>query len=225
MSILNDLMVMQDLEYREFHKKILGVDVPLIGIRTPEIKRYAKSIANSDDAKQFLNSLPHKYYDENLLHGLILCYRKMDYDSTINYLNKFLPYIDNWAVCDMTVCNMKKLSSEINKTFELAMKLCDSDEPWIIRVGVVIMLDYLVKTKYIGSCCGKVVSIKSQEYYVNMARAWMLSVAGVYDYNYVYDVLVNHKLDTFTHNMTIRKICESFRFGKEQKEEVKKLKI
>ncbi len=224
-KILQELMLIKDDKYKQFHKKILNADVEIFGCRTPDLKKLAKKYANTETGEKFLTNLPHKFYDENALHGFMLGYLKKDFDNVLEYVKKFIPYIDNWAVCDGTVANLKILSKNIDKAYKFATECVQSKKLWRVRFGVVIMLDYLVKTNYCENCVNLVLKIKLQDYYVKMAIAWFLSVVAVHNFNLVLKVFENKQLENWTHNKTIQKIKESFRITKEQKEIVEKLKI
>ena len=224
-KVLNKLVELQDLKYKDFHSKIIGQPVEIIGCRIPDLKRLAKELANTELGYDFIKALPHKYYDENALHGLILGYLKDDYEKIEKYLIQFLPYIDNWGVCDITIANLKILGKNLEKAYNFAKNCIKSGKCWKIRFGVVVMLCYLIKSDFCYECCNIVCDINNDDYYVKMAVAWFFSVVAVYDFKYVKLILENKKLNTWTHNKTIQKICESYRITEEQKEVVKKLKI
>lgn len=213
----------QDLTYREFQAKLTPtVDISqMIGVRTPILRQIAKTVFKSGEYEDFLNELPHKYYDEYNLHGFIISELK-DYDKTVAYLEKFLPYVNNWATCDLLSpkCfkkNRDKLKIQIDKYLS-------SNEPFTIRFGIEMIMSHYLDEDFDEKFLEKVSTIRSEEYYVNMMIAWYFATALAKQYDKTVVYVENKSLDKWTHNKTIQKAVESYRITDEQKEYLRSLK-
>lgn len=222
-EFINYLYSFQDIKYRDFHKKLILSD-NLIGIRTPELKRIAKSIARSD-YKTFFKLNKHKLYEENVLHGLVLGYLKLEFNDLKPFIDEFLPYIDNWAVCDITVANLSIYKRNRTKEicFKEIKKYIKNKNPWINRFGYVLLLDYFIEEEYMDEIFDLCQNYKD-EYYVKMAIAWLISMCYIKYKGRTLTFLKNNKLDDWTYNKSIQKIIESNRVTKEDKEMLKKMK-
>ena len=209
-DFINELYSLQDLKYKEFHGKLIMTD-KLIGVRTPELKRISKIIARSN-YEEFFKENKHQLYEENLVHGLVLGYLKLDFNELRPLVNDFIPYIDNWAVCDMTVANLKVYKK--NKTKDIVFNeikdYINNDNPWINRFGYVLLLEYFIEEKYIDEIF-KLCEVYKDEYYVKMAIAWLISMCYIKHKGRTLTFLKKHKLDIWTHNKAIQKIIESNR--------------
>lgn len=224
MNVKNDLFKMQDKKYREFQIKIISnvVSDNVIGVRTPELRKYAKQMIKEKDYLSFLNELPHKYFDENQLHGFIISELK-DYDECILYLNKFLPYIDNWATCDQTSPKIfKKNHDKLLKQIKVWIK---SDKTYTIRFGIGMLMQHYLDDDFKTDFLKMVCDVSSKEYYVNMMRTWYFATALAKQYEFTIKYIEERKLDIWTHNKTIQKAIESYRITKEQKDYLRSLKI
>lgn len=212
------LKSLQDKKYKTFHKKILKDDsIKLIGIKMPILKKIAKEISKHDYNK-FIKMLKHKYYEETMIHGLILGYIKED---MFNYIDAFIPLINCWAVCDSVCSNLKQFKKIDIKYIDKYLK---SEKPFEIRFGIVIILNYYIKDEnlnYIFNICD---NISSDHYYVKMAIAWLLSVCYIKYPKKTLKYLKECKVDKFTLNKTISKICDSYRVNSNEKIIVKQLK-
>ncbi len=215
-NLIRDLYNLQDKKYKELQSKILPTLDPntIIGVRTPDLKKYAKTLFKENNYQDFINSLPHKYYEENQLHAFIISEIK-DYNECLNSLNKFLPYVDNWSTCDQST--PKVFSKHLDKLIKEIKVWIKSKETYTIRFGVsMLMRNYLddhFKVEYLDL----VSKIESKEYYVNMMRAWFFATALAKQYKDTVPYIENHKLDTWTNNKTIQKAIESYRITDEQK--------
>ena len=224
MNIRDHLFEMQDLAYRNFHSKLIPtVDKDrIIGVRTPKLRDFAKGLKGTDEAEEFLSVLPHYYYEENNLHGFLLEYIK-EYDACIAALNEFLPYVDNWATCDMMApkCFKKNLS-----------KLDEQCKLWIadggtytVRFAVNMLMKYYLDDNFSPEYPELVVSIDSEDYYIKMVIAWYFATALAKQYDAILPYLENRRLEAWTHNKTIQKALESYRISTEQKQYLRTLKI
>ena len=222
-KIIEDLLKLQDNKYKEFQSKLIptsNVDT-FIGVRTPELRNYAKDLIKTNSYKDFINELPHKYFDENQLHAFIISELK-DYDECIKNINIFLPYVDNWATCDQMSPkifkkNKDKLIEEINKWIK-------SSKTYTIRFGIGMLMQYYLDEDFKKDYLKLVSKIKSKEYYVNMMIAWYFATALAKQYKDTIPYIENKVLDPWTHNKTIQKALESNRITKEQKEYLRELK-
>jgi len=215
---------MAEAEYAEFEHRLtptLGKEC-FLGVRVPNIRRLAKEAYKSGEYKEFLAELPHKYYDENMLHGCILTAMK-DYGECITELERFLPYIDNWAVCDSsTLSCTKKHESEL---IEKALLWTGSDMTYTCRYGINILMRYFLEEHFHPEYLIVVAEVKSDEYYINMMRAFYFATALYKQWDATVKLIEAKTLDKWTHNKSIQKAKESFRITDEQKEYLNTLKI
>lgn len=223
-SITEHLLSLQDEEYKRFHSKLIPTVEPdaIIGVRTPELRKYAKQLRGTPEAKQFLQELPHHYYEENNLHGFLLEEIK-DFDACIDALNVFLPYVDNWATCDMM--SPKVLKKDLKSLYDRVKDWVDSKETYTIRFGVNMLMKYYLDESFLPEYPELVASVQSEEYYVKMVVAWYFATALAKQYEEILPYLEEKRLDVWTHNKTIQKAVESYRITAEQKNYLKTLKI
>lgn len=219
-----ELFEMQDLTYRDFHAKLMPTidKETVIGVRTPMLRAYAKKFGKTADAVTFLEVLPHKYYEENNLHGLLIEQIK-DYPACIAAIERFLPYVDNWATCDMIALHTMK--KHLDVFIQEVYSWMASDHPYIVRFGIGMLMRYYLDEQFKPEYPEKVAEIKSDEYYVNMMRAWYFATALAKQYDQILPYLEEKKLDTWTHNKTIQKAVESYRIASEQKCYLRTLRI
>ncbi len=213
----------QDLKYRDFNAKLIpNVDIErMIGVRAPEIKKLAKKIYKTESYKLFLEDLPHKYHDEYLLHIQII--NLLDnYEETIYSIEKVLPYIDNWAVCDALAPKILKKYPE--DFYEKIVKYLSSDRVYTVRFGIVSLMSNYLDEHYKKEYLDIVSEIKSSEYYVNMAIAWYVSYALIKQYDDAIELIKSGKMDKFVHNKSIQKAIESLRINQETKNYIRTLK-
>ena len=223
-SITEQLFALQDLEYKKFHSKLMPTINPevIIGVRTPKLRMLAKQISKSTAVEKFLAELPHQYYEENNLHGFLIETIK-DFDACIAALNKFLPYVDNWATCDMMA--PKVLKKDLPKLYEWVKRWISSGETYTVRFGVNLLMKYFLDEAFLTEYPELVASIHSEEYYEKMVMAWYFATALAKQYDAVLPYLTEKRLDMWTHNKTIQKAVESYRITPEQKAYLKTLKI
>ena len=214
------LFELQDLEYRAFHSKLMPTVDPaaIIGVRTPELRKLAKQVAKMPEANAFLKSLPHKYYEENNLHGFLLEEIK-DYDTCIAALEEFLPYVDNWATCDMM--SPKVLKKHLPELLKVIEGWLASGRTYAVRFGIGMLMRFYLDDAFDLAYPEMVAAVCSEEYYVNMMRAWYFATALAKQYEKVLPFIENKRLDVWTHNKAIQKSVESNRITKEQKEYLK----
>ena len=221
--ISEELFKLQDIKYRDFQVKLIpnySIDI-MIGVRTPDLRNYAKKIIKENKYKEFLEELPHKYFDENQLHAFIISEIK-DYEKCIIYINKFLPYVDNWATCDQMSPKIFKKNKD--KLIIEIMRWIKSKEAYTVRFGIGMLMQYYLDDDFNPKYLEKVSKIKSKEYYVNMMIAWYFATALAKKYDDAIKYIENDILDKWTHNKTIQKALESYRITTSQKEYLKRLK-
>ena len=220
-KIISDLFSMRDERFAKFNAKLLPPDVAqyVIGIKTPILRKYAKNISNSDN---FLQSLPHKYFEENQIHAFILSNIR-DFETCVNLVNEFLPYVNNWATCDQLI--PKTFAKNIDKLFPWVQKWIKSKHTYTSRFAIGLLMRFYLGNTFNRKYANMVLNIQSDEYYVNMMRAWYFATALAKNWDDIIDIIENKKLDSWTHNKTIQKSIESFRISNEQKKYLMKLKI
>lgn len=223
MNIEKELFKLQDKKYREIQvKTITNIDPDtIIGIRTPELRKLGKKLYKEGNYKEFINDLPHKYFDENQLHAFIISEIK-DYDECLNEFNMFLPYIDNWATCDQST--PKVFSKNKDKLLKEIKKWIKSKEAYTIRFGISMLMRNFLDEDFKEEYLEMVSKIRSNEYYVNMMIAWFFATALAKKYDSTISYIVDNKLDTWTHNKAIQKSIESYRVTDEHKNYLRSLK-
>lgn len=222
MNIQESLFSMQDEKIRLFNAKLIP-NLPLekfIGIRTPVLRKFAKELYKNEPekAKEFMKNLPHKYFEENQLHTFLIEQIK-DYDECIAEIEKFLPYIDNWATCDsFTPKLLKKYPKELHKKIKLWIK---SEHCYTVRYAIGCLLSYYLDEEFSPKDLELIAKIKSEEYYINMMIAWYFSFALIKQYDATIGYIEEKRLGDFVHRKTIQKAVESLRISDERKEYLK----
>ena len=222
-EIRDRLFSLQDAKYRELQIKILPNLEPesIIGVRTPELRQMAKELAVREETGAFLKDLPHRYFDENQLHAFILSGMK-DYTACMEALERFLPYVDNWATCDqMSPKVFRKHRMELLGSIR---KWIASDQAYTIRFGIGMLMEHYLDGDFDPAYPEMAAGVRSGEYYVNMMTAWYFATALAKQYDAVIPYIENRRLDPWTHNKAIQKAIESYRITPEQKEYLKTLK-
>lgn len=224
-EITKGLFALQDEEYRKFHAKLMPTIAfdKIIGVRTPQLRKYAKQIAKEPYAKAFLSELPHAYYEENNLHSALLNLLYKDLEELLDKIEEFLPYVDNWATCDMM--SPKLFKQNLPLVYERVKKWLKSKDTYTVRFGVVTLLGFFLDDAFEPEMLKLVSDIKSEEYYIKMAIAWYFSIALVKQYNVTLPYFTEPKLDIWTHNKAIQKAIESRRIDDKTKYYLRTLKI
>ena len=225
-KVQKDLFEMQDLKYRDFHSKLMPTveKEKVIGVRTPQLRKYTSfflKLSSQTEIETFMHTLPHKYYEEDNLHAFIIEKIK-DYEECINALNAFLPYIDNWATCDMM--NPKVLKKEPERLLGQIKRWLKAKETYVVRFAMGCLMNYYLDEYFKAECPEMVAEVQSDEYYIQMMQAWYFATALAKQYNTILPYLLEHKLSMWVHNKTIQKAVESYRITTEQKEYLKTLK-
>ncbi|MDD7417063.1 MAG: DNA alkylation repair protein [Treponemataceae bacterium] len=225
-EIIQKLFELQDEKYRNFQSKLIPTINPesIIGVKTPELKTLAKDISKGNEIlrNDFLSNVPHRYFEENQLQAFIISDEK-DFDKCIDYLENFLPYIDNWATCDQ-LCpaifkkNRSKLLPYINKWI-------NSNYTYTIRFAIKLLMQHFLNEDFKPEYLEMVAKVESSEYYINMMRAWYFATSLAKQYESTITVIQEKRLDIWTHNKTIQKAIESFRITPEQKTYLRSLRV
>lgn len=217
------LFDMQDVTYRDFHSRLIPniSKDRVIGIRTPVLRKFAKEYAKTDDAQKFIRELPHYYYEENNLHMMIITGIK-DYDTCVMEIDRFLPYIDNWATCDLPApkCFYKNKEKLLDKV-KLWIK---SDDTYTIRYGIETLMSIYLDDAFESSYPRLVSEVVSDEYYVNMMIAWYFATALAKQWETVIPYIEEKRLSEWVHKKTIQKAVESYRITDEQKKYLRTLR-
>lgn len=223
-EIQQQLFSMQDIRYKEFHGKLMPTidSDTIIGVRTPELRKYAKKLFKEQETASFLQDLPHQYYDENNLHGFIIEQTK-DFDVCVAQVEAFLPYVDNWATCDTMA--PKVFGKHKKELLPYIEKWIHSDAPYTIRFAVNMLMRFYLDDDFDVQYLDLVAGIHSEEYYVKMVVAWYFATALAKQYQSTIPYIEKQMLEKWTHNKTIQKARESYRITDEQKEYLKALKI
>ena len=222
-TIQSRLFALQDLKYQAFQSKLIPTICPdtVIGVRTPALRKLAKELSGTPEATAFLQQLPHAYYEENNLHGLLICQMK-DYGQTIAAVDAFLPHIDTWATCDLL--NPKIFRVHLPELYEKIQTWVHASHPYTIRFGIGMLMSFYLDQAFSPAYPALVAEIRSDEYYVNMMIAWYFATALAKQYEAVLPYLQQHRLARWTHNKAIQKAIESDRITAEQKLYLRTLK-
>lgn len=220
MTIQDRLFELQDKEYAAFQCKLTpGLPAEtFIGVRVPELRKLAKVYSKEEEAEIFLKELPHQFYDENMLHGLLISEKK-DYEECISLLEAFLPYVDNWAVCDTMSPKIFKKNKE--KLLEKIREWTRSDHTYTCRFGLEMLMSHYLDGDFRPEYLEIPAAVHSEEYYVQMMIAWFFATALAKQWEAVIPYIEENRLDTWVHNKTIQKARESYRITPEQKEYLK----
>ena len=224
-EIQRQLFEAQDLNYRDFQRSLLPTLPPetIIGVRLPKLRAIAKELARQPEvAAEFRRQLPHRYYEENNLHGYLI-ERLRDYDQVITELDRFLPYVDNWATCDtISPAIFKRHLPQLRAQCRLWL---DSQHPYTVRFGIGMLMRYFLEDSFAPEYLDWVAGVSSEEYYVKMMVAWYFATALAKQYDAALPYLTEYRLERWTHNKAIQKALESARITPEQKQFLRGWKV
>jgi 3-methyladenine DNA glycosylase AlkD len=218
------LFTLQDREYRDFQCKLMPtVDRErVIGVRTPELRKLAKSFSREPESEEFLKILPHKYYEEDNLHGFLIEHIA-DYDRAVAAIDAFLPYVDNWATCDL-MCP-KAFKNHLPELLEKIGEWLKSGRTYTVRFGIGMLMRFYLDENFKPEYAELVAGVRSEEYYVNMMIAWYFATALYKQYDAALSFILERRLDVWTHNKAIQKAIESYRITEERKAYLRTLKV
>lgn len=220
-DLLAVLFSAQDTVYRDFQARLIP-NIPketIIGVRTPELRRIAKEMP---EAEAFLHSLPHRYFEENQVHAFCL-ERCRDYDKTVDLLEEFLPYVDNWATCDQL--SPKVFRKHREKLLSRIPNWLHSEHTYTVRFGIRMLMSHYLDEDFSPEYLSWVLSVRREEYYIRMMVAWYFATALAKQYDDVISYLTQRRLEPWVHDKTIQKAIESCRISNEQKAYLKTLKL
>ena len=226
-KILEEIINNADPAYKSFHQKLIPTVDPecVLGLRAPFAKAIAKKYASTSEGEAFLCNLPHKYYDENIVHAFMLGKTKCSVEELTEKIDEFLPYVDNWAVCDGLSAHLKNFFKKPDLVYGFVRYCVGSARTYTVRFGLVCLLNYYIDKEHIEDILQICQSIKSDEYYINMAIAWLLSFCLIKEYERTLPLIERCVLPKWVHNKAIQKAKESYRITKEQKDYLNSLKF
>ncbi len=217
------LFEMQDLKYRDFNSRLIPEVDPetVIGVRTPQLRKFAKELFRQPEKEEFLNKLPHRYYEEMNLHGFLI-EQVRDFDACVEQLEHFLPFVDNWATCDLVTPKVFK-----SHTAELLMYIrrwLDSDAVYTVRYGIRMLMWFYLEDEFEAGYLEMAAAVRSEEYYIKMAVAWYFATALTKQYDAALPWIEQERLEPWVHNKTIQKAVESYQIPNERKAYLRGLK-
>lgn len=223
-EITTKLFQMRDEGYAQMQTKVIPTVAAdrIIGVRTPALRTFAKSIYEDKEVDVFLSCLPHRHFDEDQLHAFIISLEK-GFDRCMAYVESFLPFIDNWATCDQLLPAAFKKEPE--KLLPHIQSWIKSDQTYTVRFAIGMLMQHFLDERFDVTYADTVAELRSEEYYVNMMIAWYFATALAKQYESVLPYLEEKRLDTWVHNKTIQKSIESYRITDAQKAYLKTLKI
>ena len=222
--ITEDLFAMRDPAYAEFQRKLLPTVAPerIVGVRTPQLRQYAAKLSKTEEAGAFLASLPHAYFEENQLHAFILSEMR-DFTACAEAVDRFLPFVDNWATCDQPSPRAFRKNKEA--LLGWIVRWMDSVETYTVRFGIKMLMDHFLDEDFDTAYPARVAEIRSEEYYVRMMAAWYFATALAKQYDAALPLIRDRRLDRWTHNRAIQKAIESRRITPDQKAFLRSLRI
>ena len=223
-DLRKELFELKDEKYRDFQSGLIpNVEKDyFIGVRTPELRKLAKKYAKREDVGDFLNELPHRYFDENQIHAFIISEIK-SYDECLFRLTVFLPHVNNWATCDQM--SPKIFKKEKDKLLVSIKEWISSKETYTVRFAIKMLMEHFLGEDFEKEYAEMVAQVVSEEYYVKMMIAWYFATALAKNYEEVLPFIENRRLEKWTHNKAIQKSIESYRILPVQKEYLKSLKV
>lgn len=222
-QLIQHLNNLAEQDFVKFQNKLIPTSIKIIGIRIPVLRQITKEITKGN-FRSFLNVAKFNSYEEILLYGFVMCKEK-DLSAFLGYLNNYLTYIENWAICDLVAGDAKIVKKNEKELFTYFKNLLNSKNPFVVRFAIVIFMKFYCKEEYLGFIYETCNSLKSDHYYINMGIAWLISELYIKFPVQTKQYIENCNLEKFTKNKAIQKICESFRVNEEDKKYLKTLKI
>ncbi|MBY2478086.1 DNA alkylation repair protein [Clostridioides difficile] len=222
-KLLEYMKSIQDTKYRDFNRKLIPNTENIIGIRIPILRELSKEISKGN-WKEFLDIAEDTYYEETVLQGMVIGNINNNFKESLYYIERFVPKINNWSVCDGFCCGLKYTKKYKENMYDILKKYVYSKNPWEIRFALVMFLIYYVDDKHIKEIFEYCNNIQSEEYYVKMGMAWLLSICFIKYEEETFFYIKNNNLDDFTYNKTLQKIIESNRVDLEKKNIIRGMK-
>lgn len=223
-EIQQELFANRDEKYGSFQATLLPTidQDSVIGVRTPTLRAFAKTLYNQNDFSSFVNDLPHTYFDENQLHAFLISQIK-DFDLCIEETNRFLPFVDNWATCDqMSPKIFKKHKKELLEQIKIWIS---SNKTYTVRFAIGMLMKYFLDEDFSLEYPKMILPVRAEDYYVKMMIAWYFATALAKQYDSILHFFENKKLDKWTHNKAIQKALESYRISNDRKQYLRTLKV
>lgn len=219
------LREMADEKYREFHSRLIpDVDTVFYGVRVPALRKLARQMI-WEDWRGFLElAWDSDVYEINMLCGMVMALAKCDFEEKLTYVQKFVPRINNWAVCDVVCGDLKEIKKHMGRMYEFLQPYLSSSEEYEVRFAVVILMQYFITDEYIHDLLRIYDGIRHDGYYVKMAVAWALSICFIKHREITLEYLLACNLDDFTYNKSIQKMLESLRVSEEDKKMLRGMK-
>ncbi|MCI8471248.1 MAG: DNA alkylation repair protein [Clostridia bacterium] len=223
-KIKEKLWKLADSKYKEFHSGLCpGIDT-IIGVRVPILRNYAKQLAKEYEISELLKEIDNQYYEEIMLQGMLIGLEKGDFKIIQKHIEEFVPSIDNWAICDVFCASLKITKKHKEEMWELIQNYLHSKKEFEIRFAIVMILDFYIEEDYLEDIFDIFNHIYCQEYYVQMAVAWAISICLIKFYDRTIKYLETAILDKFTYNKALQKAIESYRVTDENKKVLKNIK-
>lgn len=218
-----ELFALRDDKYADFQTRLIpeAERGHFIGVRTPQLRALAKVLSRRSDVHEFLDALPHRYFDEDQLHSFIISGIK-DFGECIAMTEKFLPYVDNWATCDQL--SPKVFTKHTDELLPYIDRWLASGRTYTVRFAIGVLMQHFLGDNFLTEYADRVAEAVSDEYYINMMRAWYFATALAKNYEEVLPYIEQERLDRWTHNKTIQKAAESYRVTEEHKQHLRGLK-
>lgn len=224
-EIKKKLKELADKKYKEFHSSLCPGTENIIGVRVPILRNYAKELFEEKDWKQTIKQIDNEYYEEIMLQGMLIGQaKKEDINTILEYVEEYIPKIDNWAICDVFCAGLKITKKYKKQMWDFIQKYLKSDKEFEIRFAIVMILDYYIEEEYLQENCKIFEKIKNDEYYVKMAIAWAISICLIKFYEETIEYMKISKIDNWTYNKAIQKAIESYRISEENKKVLREMK-
>ena len=223
-KIKQKLLESKEEQFQQFHKKLCPGTEKIIGVKIPKIKQYAKELLKTNSFEYLMKNIDNEYYEEKMLQAVLIGQAKEEFEVIINYVEEFIPKIDNWAVCDTFCAGLKITKKHKEEMWKIIKKHIKSDKEFEIRFAVVMILDFYIEEKYLSEIFEVLDNIKTKYYYARMAIAWAISICLIKYYEETVKYLSTCNLDKFTYNKAIQKGIESYRIKAENKQKLRKMK-
>ena len=225
LEIKNKLKELSDSKYKEFHSGLCPNTDNILGVRVPVLRNYAKELSKKYKIEELLKNIDNEYYEEILLQGMLIGLSKeKNVETILEYVKEFIPKIDNWAICDVFCAGLKITKKYKETMWDFIKPYLNSNKEFEIRFGIVIILDYYIEEKYLKENFKIFESVKNEEYYVQMAIAWAISICLIKYFDETIEYLKTSRLDKFTYNKALQKGIESFRISEENKKILRNMK-
>lgn len=216
-----------DIKYKEFHKKICHTNYEILGIKIPIIKKITKDLLKKYSYEEIINNLNDSYYEHAMIMGIAISNSKVNFQELIKLIDSYLPKIDNWAICDIFCSELKVIKKNLDEFLYYINDLLKIDKEYYQRFAIVMLLDYYINDNYIDLVLNKMLEIKSNYYYVNMAISWCLSICLIKYFDKTLKFLNDNsdKFDKWVYNKALQKAIEAYRINDNCKIILKNMKI